>query len=234
MICGNCKRKGDFTRDEVRDCFDGDPDAHTRVSAPVGQTNLQAVPPYQPPPQQRPFSTFQHMQPAETHSNEERFVDRYQSHKKLPVPPYKWPVELLEKVPDGYYAARLDDNDPYEFYRVSRPKKNKYAGCIKIQTQHGENWKILAVRWRDGNLWMLPYERGRFEEPFLMVLADHKHCQKLYAEKSDHCGRCNKALTDDRSLYYGIGPECEKYMPEYFAMIDDEKGVYSGPSGISA
>jgi hypothetical protein len=134
----------------------------------------------------------------------------------------KIPLKLLEAVPDGYYAVQRDDSIPTGFYRVSRPKTGIYQGAIKIQSQHGPNWVVdMTVRGDAANI----YDR-RSQEDLLMLVVDPNGCTMEYAKKIGKCGRCNTALTDERSRYYGIGPECEKHWPHIIQLVDDRRGPF--------
>lgn len=122
---------------------------------------------------------------------------------------------LLDMVPDGYYAVHEYEGGHVDFLRISRPKKNKYAGGIKIQTVMG-SWMSVrlkaepdAVLWPSGTLSV--YDRsGRTEDKLLLLVADPQGALRRYAKLIGNCCRCNASLTDDRSRHYGIGPECEK------------------------
>ena len=217
MICGNCKARTD-DKQEVKDCFKYGRGVHQVGSDPYGtRPLLQSV----------PAPVTREPEPSSVYTPPQRY-------ERPKPPPLKFPLEMLEGVDNGYYAARLDDNDPYRFFRVSRPKSGKYAGCIKVQTLHSEKLDTFLIRYRSDKHYIVPHRRADYEEPFIVVIADQKHCAQKFGEEIGRCCRCYKQLTDDRSLYYGIGPECEKYWPHILDMVDEEKGEYAGPSGISA
>ena len=143
----------------------------------------------------------------------------------------KIPLSFLQDLRDGYYAARPDDTKPYTFFRVSRPKSGQYKGSVKIQTQHGPDLNLAMVIWSfegDGRLTI--YNKA-VEDDLLLVVVDQRGCAMAYAEKLGKCCRCNTELTDDRSRWYGIGPECEKHWPWMIDEINDTKGVYRPGSG---
>lgn len=135
----------------------------------------------------------------------------------------KVPLGYLKDIRDGYYAARRDDNEELKFLRISRPKRGIYTGCIKVQSQHGPNLTpVLYVRPNDE----VVVQDWRYEEALLLVAVDQRGCAITYAEEIGNCMRCNCELTDERSRWYGIGPECEKHWPDMIALVADRKGYY--------
>jgi hypothetical protein len=153
------------------------------------------------------------------------------------APPQPRPVDprhamiagLLPMVRDGYYAVQEFDGGHVDFLRISRPKKNKFATAIKVQTVHGNPMGVklsspVAALWPSGTLSM--YVRtGRIEDMLLLLVADSQNAARLYAKKMEHCCRCNASLTDDRSRHYGIGPECEKHWPHIIEIVDLEDAM---------
>lgn len=117
---------------------------------------------------------------------------------------------MIDLIPSGYYAVRKEEGAPITFLRVSRPASTststRFAGAIKIQSQHGDRLENELVLWPSGQ-WTV-YSASAIE-PLLLLVADHRDASMLYASEIGSCMRCNAALTDDRSRHYGIGPECE-------------------------
>lgn len=148
----------------------------------------------------------------------------------LPPPPKesirmetKVPLDLLLNLKDGYYAARLDDTTPFKFFRVSRPKSGRYKDTIKVQTQHGPRLEVMLVVWPDSRVSL--YD-SRGQDELIVVCIDQLGTGMNYAEELKRCSRCTAELTDARSRWYGIGPECEKHRPEQISLVDDIKGAY--------
>lgn len=137
---------------------------------------------------------------------------------------------LMELVNDGYYATRLEDGAAITFMRVSKPNRGKYKDTTKIQTVHGSGMggvrlEEAAVQWRPG--------RWSIRKPFiidelLILCADTFSAAMLYSEHIGRCCRCNAELTDDRSRWYGIGPECEKYWGWVIDLVHEKKGAWRG------
>jgi hypothetical protein len=140
---------------------------------------------------------------------------------------------LLDTVKDGYYATRIEEGAPITFLRLARPKKGKYDGATKVQTVHGSGYgsqtrlELAATCWPSGR-WTFEHGKAFVKDELFLLCADSFGCQMLYAEKIGKCCRCNAALTDPRSRWNGIGPECEEYWPHILAMVAESKGVWAG------
>lgn len=114
---------------------------------------------------------------------------------------------MIDMIPDGYYATAKDEGGHVDFLRISRPTRGRFAGTVKIQTEHSEQWRERMVRWASGK-WSV-YDSSVIE-PLMLVIADHKTCARRYSIELQSCCVCNKLLTDDRSRHYLIGPICDK------------------------
>lgn len=149
--------------------------------------------------------------------------------RKEPTPKQKMIAELLKGVPDGRFAVRMDESDPWKFVRISRPKdssRSHYRGATKVQTQHGPNLsEAKFVIWPSGLISTYEYS---IEDILLLVVADYRGAARAFARELGRCCRCNTELTDSRSRHYGIGPECETYWPWIIEMVDNEDAVKSG------
>ena len=136
---------------------------------------------------------------------------------------------LVEMVPDGYYAVQEFEGGHVEFIRVSLPKNGKYRGSRKFQTLHGSGLgaklTLAATLWPSGS-WSL-YRTG-FTEKIMLLVADYQGAALRYAEKLGKCARCNAELTDGRSRFYGIGPECEQHWPWFIPQVEETKGQFAG------
>lgn len=129
-----------------------------------------------------------------------------------PDPRLRMVEGLITQIPDGYYAVQRDAGEAITFLRISRPKptsRSRYAGALKIQTQHGPRLQDDAVQWPSGRWSFYNYGEGWMLDKLLLLCSDHFSAALRYAHKLNHCMRCNTELTDDRSRHYGIGPECE-------------------------
>lgn len=122
-------------------------------------------------------------------------------------PRLKMVESMLAHISDGYYATAPDGAGGHvDFIRISRPVKGRFRGCIKIQTQHSDLWRNRLVRWPSG-YWEV--DQASVIDALLLVIADAKTCARRYSIELQHCQKCNKKLTDDRSRHYLIGPDCE-------------------------
>lgn len=144
-----------------------------------------------------------------------------------PEPPKKDPkvamIEgLIEMIPDAMYAVQAYEGGHVDFLRISRPKTGRMRGAIKIQTMHGSfgdgKYNTRAAFWIESKRLWVGYEP--IIEMLLLLVTDPTTAAMLYATKAKRCCRCNAALTDARSRYYGIGPECEKLMPQIIEAVD--------------
>jgi hypothetical protein len=144
---------------------------------------------------------------------------------------------LLTMVPDGYYAVHEHEGGHVDFIRISRPKKNRYAGSIKVQTVMGSWGNVRLKAEPDAALWpsgtLSVYDRsGHTEDKLLLLVADYNGARRRYAQKIGNCCRCNASLTDDKSRHYGIGPECVKHWPEIVEQVDMEDAIAAAEASI--
>lgn len=145
----------------------------------------------------------------------------------------KLPMMLLDMVPQGYFAVRPDNNEAWTFVRLSRPTFGRMKGALKFQSLHGDRLENRWVRYPSGTLWYDEfYKGGRIEQYLMLVIADFQGGMIRYGEQREKCGRCNAGLTDERSRWYTIGPECEKIVPWYIEAVAERKGIFvPGVSG---
>lgn len=141
-------------------------------------------------------------------------------------PEMKMVKGLLPAVPDAYYCVDTVDFGTV-FMRVSRPKKNRLAGSIKVQTQHSDILSDFAILWPSGSLSERAQSK-KIEQCLLALVSDHQSACLRYAAKINKCCCCNKALTDERSRWYGIGPDCEQksFMAWVVDRVEDLKGPF--------
>jgi hypothetical protein len=142
------------------------------------------------------------------------------------TPEVKMVKGLLPFVPEAYYCVDTPNHGTI-FLRVSHPKKNRLAGAIKVQSQHSDQLHDFSVLWPSGQMTHRTYP-DKAIETLLALVADHQSACLRYAEKINKCCCCNKPLTDERSRYYGIGPDCEQkgYMAWVIDRVEEHKGVY--------
>ncbi len=133
---------------------------------------------------------------------------------------------MLDGIPDGYYAVRPDSTVNYTFIRISRPKSGRLKGCIKVQTQHSDDLILRAVRYGSGRLAL---NTNTIVESLMLLVVGHQSAAMVYGQEIGKCCRCNKALTDDRSRHYGIGPDCEQVWTWVIDLVDERVGhAYRG------
>lgn len=134
-------------------------------------------------------------------------------------------VPLLENVPDGRFAVRFDEHEDWTFIRIVRPKHGDFKDCLKVQTQHGEAYQNAWCKWPDGQIGVF---KPSLETYLNLLVCDWRGAARQYAKEKSVCARCGRDLTDERSRYYGIGPECERYWPEMITLVDEEKALEKG------
>lgn len=161
-----------------------------------------------------------------------RWLDDLSGPASLDKPP-RWaakretivPVELLEMVPDGYYATLLEDGEEPTFLRVKRPKFGIHEGRMVIQTQHGDRLEDAFIVYPKTAIDSTRVDvlKVSVEEAINLLISDQFGAARRYAKLISRCCRCNKELTDERSRKYGIGPECEKHMKWMIDLVDMEE-----------
>lgn len=169
------------------------------------------------------------------------YIDELKKRPKVtvtPAPEEEQPIEvkqttksdmiktLISMVPDGYFAVREQEGSPITFLRVTRPKSGNFRGSIKISSQHGPSLEPRWVLWPSGRVSVYRWSGHDIEEDLLLLMADWKSATRLYAEKAKKCGRCNTKLTDPRSRFYLIGPDCEKVWEWWIDDVAAERGGY--------
>lgn len=131
---------------------------------------------------------------------------------------------LIQLIKDGRYATRTSDSEPLIFYRVSRPTKGQFKGAFKVQTQHSEEWKLAYVVWPSKRESIY---RTDIKTHLLMLVGNQEVAASTYAWELGQCQICGKKLTDERSRYYGIGPDCEERHAHVIEAIELAFGPYA-------
>lgn len=146
---------------------------------------------------------------------------------------------LIDRVPDGYYAVARDNGIDIDFLRISRPvtkpgsRRRQYDGALKVQTKHSDDLVVAAVQWpkvsnTDTYNWSI--YKPAVIDMLMRLVVNWQGAAQLYAQKLNQCMRCNKDLTDARSRWYGIGPECET-KPGWewvIGSVEEKKGAFVG------
>lgn len=153
--------------------------------------------------------------------------------KVAPTNKFPFPSEFLFNMHEANYAVSTDGSDHLIFLRLAliRPRKDGRRrvnlGCITVQTQHSDDWILRFTVHPNGNFIRHTGMRGDEMSMILAsVLVDQRGAAARYGQKLGKCCRCNKSLTDERSRWYGIGPECEKHWPEIVYESDETRGVF--------
>jgi len=137
----------------------------------------------------------------------------------------------VESLRDGRYAAcpsgSNEEFDNWTFLRVWRPTSGKRRGQLVIRTQHSDAYRDFITIYPSGSVWFAK-TGDRLDQSLLMIAADPYTSAMNYAFLHSVCSSCGKKLTDNRSRYYGIGPECEKKWPEIINRVNADKGPFHG------
>lgn len=160
-------------------------------------------------------------------------IDRYKKERQKVTAPTREtrpktivPIALLEQVRDGRYAVRPDTDADWIFFRISHPKNGRLKGCLKVQTQHGEELYDRMTVYPSGQVWVGPsgykWTTNEVDNRLLLVVVDQNQAAIDYGREIGRCCRCGKELTDERSRHYGIGPECEKVWPHIISLVDEQ------------
>lgn len=150
------------------------------------------------------------------------------------------PMEMLQMIREGRYAILGADGRTY-FFRLSLIKdrrgmsytQRRLVGALKIQTQHSDDLIDRALIFPNGNVHMRSnsMSKERLAESLVTILADQRTAAIRYGQELGQCCRCGRTLTDERSRWYGIGPECEQHWPDIIDEVDDVRGAYVEPVG---
>lgn len=145
-------------------------------------------------------------------------------------------AEMLFDIREGRYAIPTRGTTRLDFVRLSVVKPSKagkfvrYQGCLKVQTQHGESYKTRAYIARNGEVALTSntMDATYLTAIFMAIIVDQKAAAHRYGREKGMCCRCGKELTDERSRYYGIGPECEKKWETFVPEMDERHGAFAG------
>ena len=144
-------------------------------------------------------------------------------------PKTKVPLNMLKSAGTGYFAVRLDGNQVHTFFRLNEIKEIKNVkrklpiGTFTVETLHGDRRKWVLTIFPGGVV--KEYDLSR-EKELLMVCVDPNGGRIEYGIQIGACGICGKTLTDDRSRWYGIGPDCEKRNGHIISIVDEKYGPY--------
>lgn len=149
-----------------------------------------------------------------------------------PMPEWriKTPRAMVENMRDGRYAVSPTGSDEYDhhvFIRVSRPTHGKKKGCLVVQTQHSDAYSPLLIIYPSGRAYFSQTSQS-VDMALMLVAADPYTAAMKYSQIKKVCCRCGKQLTDERSRWYGIGPECKDHWPEIINTVNQTKGSFGG------
>lgn len=120
--------------------------------------------------------------------------------KRTPVQRLKDAAAKLPEFETAYYAVQAVDFERnggkpfFEFYRVDKPAKGKWAGYTFVKIQAGDDFHKLGFQ--------------RQLSVVEAIAADPAQALSDYGHEVGRCGVCNRTLTDPESITRGIGPVC--------------------------
>jgi len=162
-------------------------------------------------------------------SNQRRADNARASVPTIKTDPPAWslnvPRAMVENLKNGRYATRPDTDTPFTFIRVSRPKRGRLNGCLVIQTQHSDWYQDFITIYPSGSVWF-KQSNDKLDMALFIACADPMTSAMNYGKELGRCSSCGRELTDERSRYYSIGPECEKHWREIIEHVNEETGVF--------
>jgi len=150
----------------------------------------------------------------------------------LPSKPEPLDERMVKRIPDGRYAVENNDCTQICFLRVRtypQTAKNKLRGATVVQSKSADRWNNEYVYWPSGRIQTghSGYLHGtEIPELLIQVIANPQEAALTYSKHYDECTRCGIDLTDKRSRFYGIGPECEKHRPDVINYVHSIKGEF--------
>lgn len=237
MKCGHCQQNHKYSF-EVRAC-----NARQTAQANREAAKYRNTPNSERKPTERQLDYIKDLaykkgikgvQTPQTFSAASRTIDYLKAQPNAKNPDKTGPIisfMATNLIKDGRYAVRTDDdNEQYVFVRVHRPKTGNYRGTLVVQTQHGSDYvRRLVFNLTTGKT-LFQHNRSisgqNLADIISAIIVDQKQAAFNYADQKNVCCRCGRELTDHRSAYLGIGPDCEKTMHDYVAWVEEQKGAY--------
>lgn len=143
--------------------------------------------------------------------------------QRTAVENYELYAPVLKEIRDGNYAVQRGESGHIDFLRISHPRGN-----FQVQTRHSDQLE-LAMRDKFRNSWGKEYiwiPKPWIVPVLVELAADQTRAALLFSSKLNKCCRCYKSLTDRRSRFFGIGPECEEFRPDIIEFVTLTKGFY--------
>ena len=126
------------------------------------------------------------------------------------------------------------ETDDLVFLRVSliKPyksgKRRAFQGCVRIQTQHSDDLIDRFIvdpngKYRSESTTMGAESMAGY---LASVIVDPRGAAARYGRAKEQCCVCGKTHTDERSRWYGIGPDCETRYEEIIHESDEDRGPF--------
>lgn len=124
---------------------------------------------------------------------------------------------LVPEVPAGRYA--LIEDGAVKFFRVDRPTEGRWKGYTFVKAQASDD--LYPVK--------DPVRRNAI---LAAIKTDIQGSLRLYGQQLGHCGVCGKALTDEYSRAYGIGPVCRS--KQEYGLADSITAAQAASAAVPA
>jgi len=149
---------------------------------------------------------------------------------------------MTPPVEGARYFAVTDPLDPAKVSYWYRPTEGRHAGAITPWPLRRNSWGALyrkdVAAGADGRAYAIEHfarvARAR-QDAEREIDRDPVAAAQRFARLAIRCCCCGKALTDDRSKVYGIGPECRRgASPAFLALLVEQvKAAYGGTASTS-
>lgn len=217
MRCGWCK-ESDVTIDHVKACSDRAYDQRSKEPFAM------------PEPSDAQVSYVLGLQESRELPEEAdvltetqlRKMDRAEVSRKiqeLKLLPFKPPTghgKASVEVPSGRFAlyVELEDEasrsvasgtDPlgaWQFYKVDRPEKGRWAGYTFVK-------RLIGA---PGDYREVPMQKNERSRVLTLIAKDPRQAAVDFGKQTNHCGRCMSPLTHKRSRAAGYGQKCASVM----------------------
>lgn len=145
---------------------------------------------------------------------------------------------IFDNITEGRFAVTDDRyGDKATFFAIDLMKPRQrmswhtraVLGALRIrQVRHAEQSPVVKayIMPKTGDVIDMGWGATKVQDLVLRTLTSPWDHARQYATFMGRCARCGAGLIDDRSRWYGIGPECEKNWPEYMNLVNDEQGVF--------
>lgn len=109
-------------------------------------------------------------------------------------------ADTTTRIPAGRYAIVGKDGSTVRMYRVSYGTAGKWKGfrfIVRLRADGGHTFQEDRIA-----------DAAHRAAIFAYLTAHTEECAARYGHLTNHCGMCNRVLSDPESIARGIGPIC--------------------------